>query len=66
VTTSGIVVHLAAGTVTGDATVATEADPQRRGRTNFDDVFDATGYYPASAINGSTTNGNFNDWRGWR
>ena len=45
-TTSGITVHLAAGTVTGDATVGTDTIrivEAVRG-TNFDDIFDATGF----------------------
>ena len=32
--------------------------------TNFDDVFDATGYGLAGALNVSTTNGTFNDFAG--
>ena len=65
-TTSGIVVHLAAGTVTGDATVGTDTirDVEAARGTNFDDVFDATGYGLAGALNVSTTNGNFNDFGG--
>ncbi len=65
-TTSGIIVHLAAGTVTGDATVGTDTirDVEAARGTNFDDVFDATGYGLAGALNVSTTNGNFNDFGG--
>ena len=65
-TTSGIVVQLAAGTVTGDATVGTDTirDVEAARGTNFDDVFDATGYGLAGAVNVSSTNGNFNDFGG--
>ncbi|MEH2536613.1 MULTISPECIES: beta strand repeat-containing protein [unclassified Bradyrhizobium] len=65
-TTSGITVHLAAGTVTGDATVGTDTirNVEAARGTNFDDVFDATGYGLAGALNVSTTNGNFNDFGG--
>ena len=65
-TTSGIIVHLAAGTVTGDATVGTDTirNVEAARGTNFDDVFDATGYGLAGALNVSTTNGNFNDFGG--
>ena len=65
-TTSGITVHLAAGTVTGDATVGTDTlrDVEAVRGTNFDDVFDATGYGLAGALNVSTTNGNFNEFGG--
>ena len=50
-TTSGITVHLAAGTVTGDATVGTDTirDVEAARGTNFDDLFDATGYGLAGA-----------------
>ena len=65
-TTSGIVVHLAAGTVNGDATVGTDTirNVEAARGTNFDDVFDATGYGLAGALNVGTTNGNFNDFGG--
>ena len=65
-TTSGITVNLAAGTVTGDATVGTDTlrNVEAVRGTNFDDVLDATGYGLAGALNVSTTNGNFNDFAG--
>ena len=65
-TTSGIVVHLAAGTIIGDITVGTDTirNMEAARGTNFDDVFDATGYGLAGALNGSSTNGNFNDFGG--
>ena len=65
-TTSGITVDLAAGTVTGDATVGTDTirDVEAVRGTNFNDVFDASGYGLAGALNVSTTLGNFNDFGG--
>src|SRR5439155_1766672 len=65
-TTSGITVNLAAGTVTGDATVGTDTlrNVEAVRGTNFHDVFDTTGYGLAGALNVSTTNGNFNDIAG--
>ena len=50
-TTSGIIVHLAAGTVTGDATVGTDTirHVEAVRGTNFDDMFDATGFGLAGA-----------------
>jgi hypothetical protein len=65
-TTSSIVVHLAAGTVMGDATVGTDTirDVEAARGTNIDDVFDATGYGEAGAANVSSTLGNFNDFGG--
>ncbi|MEH2614336.1 Ig-like domain-containing protein [Bradyrhizobium sp. AZCC 1693] len=65
-TTSGITVYLAAGTVVGDASVGTDTirNVEAARGTNFDDVFDATGYGLAGALNVSTTNGNFNDFAG--
>ena len=65
-TLSGIVVQLAAGTVTGDASVGTDTlrGVEAVRGTNFDDTFDATGYGLAGALNASTTNGNFNDFDG--
>ena len=69
-TTSGITVHLAAGTVTGDATVGTDIirDVEAARGTNFDDVFDASGYGVAGAVNVSSTNGTLQRiWRhGWQ
>ena len=64
-TTSGITVHLAAGTVTGDATVGTDtlrAVEAIRG-TNFDDLYDATGFGAAGAANIGSL-GTFNDFAG--
>jgi Ca2+-binding RTX toxin-like protein len=64
-TTSGITVHLAAGTVTGDITVGTDtlrAIEAVRG-TNFDDLFDATGFGDAGALNVGSF-GTFNDFVG--
>ncbi|XIA64406.1 tandem-95 repeat protein [Bradyrhizobium sp. TZ2] len=65
-TQSGITVHLAAGTVNGDASVGIDTirNVEAARGTNFDDVFDATGYGLAGALNVSTTNGNFNDFGG--
>src|SRR3954471_4414357 len=64
-TTSGITVHLAAGTVTGDATVGTDtlrAVEAVRG-TNFDDLYDATGFGDVGAVNVGSL-GTFNDFAG--
>ena len=64
-TTSGITVHLAAGTVTGDATIGTDtlrAVEAVRG-TNFDDLFDATGFGDAGEVNVGSL-GTFNDFAG--
>ena len=63
-TTSGITVHLAAGTVTGDATVGTDTirHVEAARGTNFDDVFDATGFSDTSTNAGSS--GTFNDFAG--
>lgn len=63
-TTSGITINLAAGTVTGDATIG--ADNLRsvegvRG-TNFSDVYDATGFGVTGANVGSS--GTFNNFDG--
>ncbi|MCK1434963.1 tandem-95 repeat protein [Bradyrhizobium sp. 15] len=65
-TGSGITVNLAAGTVTGDATVGTDTlrNVEAVRGTIFDDVFDTTGYGAPGALNISTTNGNFNDIAG--
>ena len=64
-TTSGIVVHLAAGTVTGDATVGTDTirNVEAARGTNFDDVFDATGFGGVGAVNVGSS-GTFNDFGG--
>ncbi len=64
-TTSGITVQLAAGTVTGDATVGTDtlrAVEAVRG-THFDDVYDATGFGSVGAVNIGSS-GTFNDFGG--
>ena len=64
-TTSGITVQLAAGTVTGDATVGIDtlrAVEAVRG-TNFDDVYDATGFGSAGTLNIGSS-GTFNDFGG--
>src|SRR5258707_4166084 len=63
-TTSGITVHLAAGTVTGDATVGTDTirHVEAARGTNFNDVFDATGFSDTSTNAGSS--GTFNDFGG--
>src|SRR4029078_3594513 len=58
-------VHLAAGTVTGDATIGTDtlrAVEAGRG-TNFDDLFDAPVFGEAGAINVGSL-GTFNDFAG--
>ena len=63
-TTSGITVHLAAGTVTGDASVGTDtliSIEAVRG-TNFADTYDATGFSGTSINAGS--NGTFNEFTG--
>ncbi|WP_398483389.1 beta strand repeat-containing protein, partial [Tardiphaga sp.] len=63
-TKTGITVHLAAGTVTGDATIGTDALLSVEGvrGTNFADVYDATGFSGTSANAGS--NGTFNNFDG--
>ncbi|MBR0926560.1 VCBS domain-containing protein [Bradyrhizobium diazoefficiens] len=64
-TTSGIYVHLAAGTVNGDATVGTDTirNVEAARGTNFDDTFDATGFGLAGATNVGSS-GAFNDFAG--
>lgn len=64
-TTSGIFVHLAAGTVNGDATVGTDTlrSVEAARGTNFDDTFDATGFGQAGATNVGSS-GTFNDFAG--
>lgn len=68
-TTSGITVSLAAGTVTGDATVGTDTLRSIefvRG-TNFADTYNAVGFTSATAGTPSTnagSNGNFNEFEG--
>jgi Ca2+-binding RTX toxin-like protein len=63
-TTSGITVHLAAGTVTGDATVGTDTlvSVEAVRGTNFADVYDATGFSGSSTNAGSL--GTFNEFTG--
>ena len=63
-TTSGITVHLAAGTVTGDATVGTDTliSVEAVRGTNFADTYDATGFSGTSANAGSL--GTFNEVTG--
>ncbi|MGY3038072.1 VCBS repeat-containing protein [Bradyrhizobium sp. USDA 4354] len=64
-TASGIYVHLAAGTVNGDATVGTDTlrSVEAARGTNFDDTFDATGFGQAGATNVGSS-GAFNDFAG--
>ncbi|SFN60836.1 VCBS repeat-containing protein [Bradyrhizobium sp. Rc3b] len=64
-TTSGIYVHLAAGTVNGDATVGTDTirNVEAARGTNFDDTFDATGFGQVGATNVGSS-GTFNDFAG--
>ncbi|WP_298241353.1 VCBS domain-containing protein [uncultured Bradyrhizobium sp.] len=64
-TTSGIYVHLAAGTVNGDATVGTDTirSVEAARGTNFDDTFDATGFGQVGATNVGSS-GTFNDFAG--
>ncbi len=63
-TTTGITVHLAAGTVTGDATVGTDTlrSVEAVRGTNFADVYDATGFSGTSTNAGSS--GTFNNFDG--
>ncbi|CAN7756272.1 VCBS domain-containing protein [Bradyrhizobium sp. LjRoot220] len=64
-TTSGIVVQLAAGTVTGDASVGTDtlSNVEAVRGTIHDDIFNATGFGSAGATNVSS-GGAFNDFGG--
>src|SRR5439155_22922004 len=64
--TSGVSVNMAAGIVTGDASVGTDTLRNIEGvqGTSFADTFDATGYGIAGAPNVSTSNGNFNQFEG--
>jgi VCBS repeat-containing protein len=64
-TTSGITVHLAAGTVTGDATVGTDTlrSVEAIRGTNFADVYDATGFNGTTSTN-LGSNGTFNNFDG--
>jgi hypothetical protein len=61
-TTTGIAVHLAAGTVTGDATIGTDTlrSVEAVRGTNFADVYDATGFSGISTNAGSS--GTFNNF----
>ncbi|MCK1707663.1 Ig-like domain-containing protein [Bradyrhizobium sp. 143] len=63
-TTTGIAVNLAAGTVTGDATIGTDTlrSVEAVRGTNFADVFDATGFNGTSTNAGS--DGTFNNFEG--
>ncbi len=63
-TTSGITVNLAAGTVTGDASVGTDTlrSVEAVRGTNFADTYDATGFSGASTNAGSF--GTFNEFTG--
>ena len=63
-TTSGITVHLAAGTVTGDASVGTDTliSVEAVRGTNFADTYDATGFSGTSINAGSL--GTFNEFTG--
>jgi len=63
-TASGITVNLAAGTVTGDATVGTDAlsSVELVRGTNFADTYNATGFSGSSTNAGS--NGTFNEIEG--
>jgi hypothetical protein len=64
--TGGISVNLAAGTVTGDASVGTDTLRSIEGiqGTGFADLFNAVGYGLAGALNVSNSNGNFNQFEG--
>ena len=64
--TGGITVAMAAGTVTGDASVGTDtlrSIESVRG-TVFDDIYNATGYGQVGALNVSDSNGVFNTFEG--
>ena len=63
-TTSGITVNLAAGTVTGDASIGTDTlrSVEAVRGTNFADTYDATGFGGGSTNAGSI--GTFNDFDG--
>ncbi|WP_354050639.1 Ig-like domain-containing protein [Bradyrhizobium sp. LB12.1] len=64
--TGGVVVNMAAGTVTGDASSGTDTLRNIEGvqGTGYIDTYDATGYGLAGALNVSTSNGNFNQFEG--
>ncbi|WP_249141166.1 Ig-like domain-containing protein, partial [Bradyrhizobium manausense] len=63
-TTTGITVNLAAGTVTGDATIGTDTlrSVEAVRGTNFADTYDATGFNSTSTNAGSS--GTFNNFEG--
>ena len=63
-TTTGIIVNLAAGTVTGDATIGTDTlrSAEAVRGTNFADSYDATGFSGTSTNAGSS--GTFNNFEG--
>ncbi|UPK37904.1 hypothetical protein IVB18_11715 [Bradyrhizobium sp. 186] len=63
-TTTGIAVNLAAGTVTGDATIGTDTlrSVEAVRGTNFADIFDSTGFSGTSTNAGSS--GIFNNFEG--
>jgi VCBS repeat-containing protein len=63
-TTTGITVHLAAGTVTGDASIGTDTliSVEAVRGTNFADLYDATGFSGTSANAGSLST--FNEFTG--
>ncbi|MGY4458581.1 beta strand repeat-containing protein [Bradyrhizobium sp. LB13.1] len=63
-TTSGIVVHLAAGTVAGDATIGNDTllSVEAVRGTNFADTYDAAGFGTVGSNIGS--NGTFNEFTG--
>jgi Ca2+-binding RTX toxin-like protein len=63
-TSSGITVHLAAGTVSGDATIGTDTliSVEAVRGTNLADVYDATGFSGSSTNAGSL--GTFNEFTG--
>ncbi|OSI73913.1 hypothetical protein BSZ21_06095 [Bradyrhizobium canariense] len=64
--TGGIAVHMAAGTVIGDASSGTDTLRNIEGvqGTGYVDTYDATGYGLAGALNVSTSNGSFNQFEG--
>ena len=64
--TSGVIVNLALGTATGDASIGADTLRNIEGvqGTMLADSFNATGYGQAGALNVSTSNGNFNQFEG--
>ena len=69
-TTSGVVVNMAAGTVVGDASIGTDTlrSIEQVSGTNFADTYDATNFGAAGFLNASTNNvgnnGTFNSFQG--